>query len=83
MKLRVKKQEKIIVSRLETIGELKEILVNQDFLNPSNVSVSLCFRGQDSAGIVDLTPQELSRINHEISSRKKILKGVKILKFKK
>ncbi|MFH1365582.1 MAG: hypothetical protein ABIH28_03290 [archaeon] len=83
MKVRAKKQEEDKISRVEASGEIKEIIINQDFIEPRKVSVSLYFRGEDSAGIVDLTPEEIGVINKEISSRKKLLKGVKIMKFKK
>jgi hypothetical protein len=83
MRIRIKKQVSGNVERLEGFGEIMEVLVNQDFIEPKKVSVSLCFRGKDGAGIIDLTPDEINGINKEISSRKKLLKGVKILKFRK
>ena len=83
MKIRVKKQYSEGINRLEASGEIREILINQDFLDPKKVSVSLCFRGNHSSGIIDLVPEEFEMINKEINSRKKLLKRTKILKFKK
>jgi len=83
MNIRVKRQHSEGIHRIDAPGEIKEILINQDFIEPKKVSVSLCFRGRDIAGIIDIVPEELERINKEISSRKKLLKGVKIMKFKK
>lgn len=83
MKIRVKKQEFGILNRIESLGEIKEILINQDFLNPRNVSVSLCFRGKNNSGIIDLSPQEFEMINKEILKKKALLKKVKVIKFKK
>ena len=83
MKIRVKKQYSDGIDRIEASGEIKEILINQDFLDPKKVSVSLCFRGRDVAGIIDMVPEEFEMINKEVNSRKKILKRTKVLKFKK
>ena len=83
MNIRVKKQHSEGIHRLETFGEIKEIFINQDFMEPKKVSVSLCFRGRNSSGIIDFTPEEIEKINKEIVSKKKLLKGIKILKFKK
>lgn len=83
MRIRAKKQDFEGIHRLEVEGEIKDVLINQDFMEPNKVSVSLCFRGNDSAGIVDLTPEEIGVINKEITSRKKLFKKAKILKFKK
>jgi len=83
MRIRVKKQNPKEVQRIEAEGDIRDILINQDFMEPSKVSVSLCFRGNHDAGIVDLTPEEIGMINKEIISKKKLLKGVKVMKFEK
>ena len=83
MKIRVKKQNSNGIERLEASGEIREILINQDFIEPKKVSVSLCFRGKGTAGIIDLVPEEFEMINKEINSRKKLLKRTKVMKFKK
>jgi predicted ATP-grasp superfamily ATP-dependent carboligase len=83
MKIKLKKHDSGKVHRLEASGEIKEILINQDFIEPKKVSVSLCFKGDDSSGIVELLPEEFDVINREITYKKNILKKVKILKFKK
>jgi hypothetical protein len=82
MNIRIKKQYLEGINRVEAFGEIKEILINQDFIEPKKVSVSLCFRGKGTAGIVDLVPEEFEMISKEINSRKKLLKKTKVLKFK-
>jgi len=52
MKIKTKKRNPNGVVRLETSGEIKEVIINKDFLNPKEVSIELCFRGKDSSGIV-------------------------------
>ena len=83
MNIRAKKRTPAGIQRMETFGEIKEILINQDFMDPQKVSVSLCFRGNNSSGIVDLTPEEIGVMNKEVASRKKLLKGIKVIKFSK
>ena len=83
MKIKTKKQNSDGVVRLETAGDLKEIIINEDFLNPDDASVALCFKGRDSSGIVELTPKEIEILNKEIAPKMHLFKEIKIMKFKK
>jgi len=83
MKIKTKKQNADGLVRLETSGELKEVLINEDFLHPNDASVALCFKGKDSSGIIELTTKELEIINKEIAPKLHLLKNIKILKFEK
>lgn len=83
MKIKTKKQNSDGIVRLETSGHLKEILINEDFLNPNDASIALCFKGKDSSGIIELTLKEMESLNQEISKRIHLLKDIKIMKFNK
>ncbi len=83
MKIKTKKQNSDGIVRLETSGELKEIMINEDFLNPHDASIALCFKGKDSSGIIELTPKEVEILNRELSRKIHLLKGIKVLKFNK
>jgi len=83
MKVKTKKQNSDGVVRLETSGELKEIMINEDFMNPKDASVALCFRGKSSSGIIELTTKEIEVLNEELSRKIHLLKGVKVMKFEK
>ena len=83
MKIRTKKQDQYGVVRLETSGEIKEVIISEDFLNPKEASVSLCFRGKNSSGIIELSPEEIKFINKQISPKMNLLGKVKVMKFKK
>jgi hypothetical protein len=83
MKVRVKSMELGKIRRFETSGEIRDVLINQDFMEPKKVSVSLCFRGNEGSGIIDLYPEEIELINKEVSARKKLFKRAKIIKFNK
>jgi len=83
MRIKTKKQNSDGIVRLETSGALKEIVINEDFLHPNDASIALCFRGQNSSGIIELTPKEIEILNKELTKKMHLLKDVKILKFEK
>ena len=77
MQVRIRKHNPDGVVKLETSGEIKEILVNEDFLNPHKESISLCFKGKSSSGIVDLTPNEAEMLMNSVKNRLHLIKGIK------
>ena len=83
MKIKTKKQNPDGTVRLETSGDLKEIIINEDFLNPNDASIALCFRGKNSSGIIEITPKEFEILSNEISKKIHLLKNVKVIKFEK
>ncbi len=83
MKIKTKKQNKDGIVRLETSGEIKEIIINEDLMNTKNATISLCFRGKEGSGIVELSPKEIKILQKELEIKQKILGDVKIFKFNK
>ncbi|MFH1408676.1 MAG: hypothetical protein ABIH34_02105 [Nanoarchaeota archaeon] len=79
MKLKVRHANKDGISRIECSGELKEIMINEDFLHPKEESVSLCWRGLNSSGIIDLTPSEIEMLSESVKNRLPLIKGLKRL----
>ncbi len=79
MKVRVKKINKDGRVRLESQGQIKEILINEDFLNAEE-SISLCFKGKNSSGIIDLAPEEIEKIYNSIKGKTHLIKGIKVIK---
>ncbi|MBI2629281.1 hypothetical protein HYW74_04305 [Candidatus Pacearchaeota archaeon] len=79
MKLRVKKLHEKGILKMESYGDIKEILINEDLLHPEKEAISVCFRGANSSGILDLTPKEIEKIYNSIKSKKKLIKSVKII----
>jgi hypothetical protein len=77
MKIKIRKSNGDGIVRLETSGEIKEILINEDILNPKDESISLCFRGKNSSGIVDLTPSEAEMFINSVKNRLHLIKGMK------
>ncbi len=77
MQLKVKKTNPDGIIRLESGGEIKEILINEDFMHPERESVSICFRGKSSSGIIELRPHEIDKIQATVKGRMNLIKGIK------
>lgn len=82
MKIKTKKQNSDGIVRLETQGNIKEIIINEDFLKPKDAKVNVCFKGRKSSGIVELTLKEIEEIYKEVNSKKDLF-NVKVMKFDK
>ncbi len=81
MKVKVKKLNKEGIVRLESGGEIKEILINEDFIK-NKENIALCFRGKDSSGIIELKPDEIEKLMNSLQNRTHLIKGLKIIKGK-
>ena len=77
MQVKVKKSNVDGVTRLEVMGRVREILINEDFMNPDKEMISVCFRGKSSSGIIDFTPKELEDIMQAVKGRMHLIKGMK------
>ncbi|MFH1801499.1 MAG: hypothetical protein ABH804_01560 [archaeon] len=83
MNVKTKKQNDDGIVRLETSGEIKEILIKEDFLNADSASIAICFRGNNGSGIVELTPREVDDLYKKILPKFPLMGNVKVMKFKK
>jgi len=79
MKLRFKNESKDGIIRIESSGSVKEVLINENLMNPSEESISICFRGKNSSGIMDLSPEEIGLIYESVKSRLPLIKEFKRL----
>lgn len=79
MQVKIKKQTADGIVRLETRGEVKEIVINESFFDPKEESISLCFRGKTSSGIIDLSPKEAEKLCNSVKGRLHLIKGIKKL----
>jgi hypothetical protein len=80
MNCKIRKQNSDGIVRLETSGSVKEVLINEDFLHPNNESISLCFSGKNSSGIIDLSTKEVEILLDAVRKRNHVIKGIKIIK---
>ena len=83
MNIKIKKKNKDGVVRLESSGEIREVLFKEDFLKSNKSGLAICFRGKDSSGIVELNSKEANSILRDISAEKDLLKQAKVMKFEK
>lgn len=80
MKLKLRKSNKDGIIRVESGGNIKEVIINEDLLHPNNESISVCFMGKDSSGIVDFTPSEIENLYNSVQKRMHLIKGFKKLR---
>jgi hypothetical protein len=83
MRVRVKKINQKNIVKMETFGEIKELLINEDLVNPDNESISVCFRGSNSSGIIDFKPSEIESIYQSVKTRIGLVKDAGKIKRKK
>ncbi len=81
MKIRTKKILDGKVARLETAGNLKEIFIKEDLFEPKEAIVEICFRGENSSGILELSRKEIEIIHKEVSQKTKGIGKVQLMKF--
>lgn len=80
MEIKVKKKNRDGIVRLESSGAIKEVFVNEDFVKET---VSVCFKGKSSSGIVNFTPSEIENMYNLIKGRTHLVKGFKEFKLTK
>lgn len=80
MKIKVLKSNKDGSVRLETSGTVREVLINEDIFHPNKESISICFKGEKSSGIIDFTPTEFEKLYNSVKPRLHLIKGIKVLK---
>ena len=83
MKTKTKKLVRGRIARLAASGEIKEIVVKEDLIDPDNITVDVCFRGDDCAGIIELKAGEIETIQKELSAKKKLLGKTKVIRARK
>ena len=83
MQVRTKRRIGNKAIKLIAQGQIKEVRIKEDILNPDKQIFEICFKGASSSGIVDLSKEELDSIVKQVSPKVEALKGIKVLKFKK
>ena len=78
MIIKSKRSENGMVRKLAAGGEIKECLVKEDILEPKKAKIEVCFKGNVSSGILELSLDEIEKIYKTIKKTK--LSKVKVLK---
>jgi hypothetical protein len=69
--------------KIHGAGDIKEVLINADIINPEKRIVSVCFKGRNSSGIVELSEEEAEDLGKTLAVQSKLLKASKILRNEK
>ncbi|MFO7710895.1 MAG: hypothetical protein R6V53_03975 [Candidatus Woesearchaeota archaeon] len=77
VQLKIRKTNKDGHIRLESKGTIKEVLINEDIVRPNKETISVCFRGTTSSGVIDFSPKELEMLYNTVRERMHLIKGVK------
>ena len=81
MIVRSKRSENGVIKKLAAGGEIKECFIKENILEPKKANVQVCFRGNVSSGILELTIDEVEKIYKTIKQTKpskvKVLKDYK------
>jgi hypothetical protein len=76
MQIKLRKVNQDGLVRVETSGDIKEVLINEDFLHPDAESISICFKGKNSSGIIDISPAEFDQLYETVKDRMHLIKGL-------
>ena len=81
MIVKSKRSENGQTRKLSAGGEIKECFVKENILEPKKAQVQVCFRGNVSSGILELSTDEVEKIYNTIKKTKpskiKVLKDYK------
>jgi hypothetical protein len=57
---------------------VREIMINEDFINPKNESIAIGFRNKHSSGIIEFSITEVEQLFKEVNNKIHILKTLNI-----
>lgn len=65
--------------RSENFVDIKEVMINEDFLHPENESIAIGFKNKDSSGIIEFTVREFEKLANSVKRKMHLIKGFKSL----
>jgi hypothetical protein len=80
MRIRVKKLHSGRIVKLESGGEIREVLIHSDMFDKEKGKISICFRGHKNSGIVELSEKEANDLYKTLGSKIDLIKEIKIIK---
>ena len=63
--------------RLENFVNIKEVMINEDFLHPENESIAFGFKNKDSSGIIEFTVGEFDKLANSVKRKMHLIKSFK------
>lgn len=80
MRVKTKKRFNGRVVKIQGAGDIKEVLINADMIEPDKRIIAICFRGRESSGIVELSEEEAEDLGKTLSAQAKLVRAAKVLK---
>jgi len=77
MQIKIKKQKEDRTIRMEALSRIAEVIINEDISRPYEETVSICFKGEDCSGILEMSPEEIEHIHNIIKKKAHLIKGYK------
>ena len=78
MDVKVRTITKKSVSKTHTKGTIKDIRIDTNNLVHSKEAVSICFKSNESSGIITLSPKEIDRIVKALRRKRHLIKDIHI-----
>ena len=73
IKLRIKNKDGIV--RVENSTQIKEIMINEDLLHPTQETIAIGFRNQDSSGIIEFSVDEFEAFYKAVKNKIHLIKS--------
>ena len=80
MKVKVRKLHSKGIVKVEGSGEIKEVLIHTDMFDVERGKISICFKGHNSSGIVELSEKEANDLYRTLGSKINLIKEIKIIR---
>ncbi len=77
MKIKIKNESSSGLIRTEHNVEIKEVMINEDFLDPGHESIALAFRNKDTSGIIEFKVAEFEKFSNSIRRKVHLVKSVR------
>jgi galactose-1-phosphate uridylyltransferase len=77
MQLKIRKENKDGLVKVESSGEVKEIMIKEDLASANGETIAVCFRGTHSSGIIEFTAKEIDMILKVANQNMHLIKHVR------
>ena len=76
MRIKIRYANSSGFTKLENFAEIKEVMINEDFMHPDNEAIALGFKNKDSSGIIEFTVKEFDKIVNTVGMKKHLIKSM-------
>ncbi|MCX6709340.1 MAG: hypothetical protein NTV63_00070 [Candidatus Woesearchaeota archaeon] len=78
MQIKIKSLSKKGFYRLENNTEIKEVMINEDMLNPKKESIAIGFANDSSSGIIEFSVPEFEKLEKAVKDKIHLIKSLKM-----